>query len=300
MGTREDVCVLLPTLNEAATIAGVIEGFRAEGFENVLVIDGGSTDGTPKVATEHSAAVTRQSGRGKGQAIREALTTIESKYIVLADGDGTYDPADVDSMLEPLLEGRAEHVIGNRFPDMHEDAMSGLNRLGNLLINRAFRYIHGRDFRDILSGYRAFTKESVERFRLSSTGFGIETELAVECVKHDTPTEIVPISYRPRPDESDTNLHPFRDGFVILVTLYRLAKTNNPLFYFGSLGAVSLLFGGLLATYVGIEWFRYNVSHEVMAIVAGVAILFGVQLIMFGVLSDMILALHREQLRRLE
>ena len=84
------------------------------------------------------------------------------------------------------------------------------------------------------------------------------------------------------------------------MTLYRLAKTNNPLFYFGSLGLLSLLAGGGLGVYVGVEWFRYGVSHEVLAVVAGVSILFGVQLVMFGVLSDMILALHREQLRRLE
>lgn len=296
----EDVCILIPTLDEAETIGEVVDGFREQGFADVLVVDGGSRDDTRQIAERHGARVVQQSGSGKGQAVQEALEMVDTEYVVLADGDGTYAPGDAPNLLEPLRAGRAAHVIGNRFADMREGSMTRFNRFGNRLINRAFRYIHGRDFEDILSGYRAFTLESTERFHLRSSGFGIETELAVECAKYDIPTTVVPITYRPRPENSDTNLHPLRDGAVIIVTLYRLAKTNNPLFYFGSLGVLSLLFGGGLATYVGIEWFRYSVSHEVLAVVAGVAILFGVQLVMFGVLSDMILALHREQLRRLE
>jgi len=295
-----DACVLVPTLNEAETIARVIEGLREEGYGNVLVIDGGSTDGTVEIARERGARVEHQSGQGKGRAIREALALIEAEFVLMLDGDGTYDPEDADAMLEPLRSGRAEHVIGNRFANMEPDAMPRLNQLGNRLINRAFAFIHGRHLVDITSGYRAFTRESLDRFRLTATGFGIETELAVECIKHGVDTEIVPITYRARPEGSDTNLRPIRDGGVILVTLYRLAKTNNPLFYFGSIGVLNVLFGAVIGTYVGIDWFTRRVSHEVLAVVAGVTILLGIQLLMFGVLSDMLLSLHREQLRRIE
>ncbi|MFB6095480.1 MAG: TIGR04182 family glycosyltransferase, partial [Halodesulfurarchaeum sp.] len=118
--------------------------------------------------------------------------------------------------------------------------------------------------------------------------------------KHDIPTAVVPITYRPRPAGSETNLHPVKDGARILLTLYSLAKTSNPLFYFGSVGSVSTLIGLGIGTYVGYEWFAHNVSHEVLALVAAVAILFGVQLLIFGFLSDLIVTLHREQLRRLE
>ena len=295
-----DVCVLIPTLDEAETIGRVIDGLRDQGYENVFVIDGGSTDGTRDIAREHGARIERQSGRGKGSAIREALSMIEAEYVLMLDGDGTYRAADADAMLEPLRSGRAEHVIGNRFADMEPGAMPRLNQAGNRLINRAFAFVHGRELVDITSGYRAFTRESAERFHLTATGFGIETEFAVECVKRDVDTEIVPITYRSRPAGSDTNLRPIRDGAVILVTLYRLAKTNNPLFYFGSVGVLSLLFGGAIGAYVGVEWVTRGISHEVLAVVAGVSVLFGVQLLMFGVLSDMMLSLHREQLRRIE
>jgi dolichol-phosphate mannosyltransferase len=123
--------------------------------------------------------------------------------------------------------------------------------------------------------------------------------MSVECVKRNVETAVVPITYEPRPDESETNLRPFRDGAVILSTLYKMAKTNNPLFYFGSVGALSSLVGVALAGYVAYEWFIRDISHEVIAVVAGVAVLFGVQLLMFGVLSDMMVAITREQTREI-
>ncbi len=300
MAEYDDVCVLIPTYNEAETIGDVVSGFRAEGLENVLVVDGASEDGTRELARDHGARVIQQSGTGKGQAIREALGEIEAPYVLMADGDATYRPGDADQLLEPLLSGTADHVVGNRFADMDPDAMSRLNRVGNRLINGAFRFVHGRDLQDILSGYRAFTRSSVERFTLTSDGFGLETELSVECVKHGVPTAVVPIGYDPRPDESETNLRPFQDGAVILVTLYQMAKTNNPLFYFGSVGVLGLLAGLLIGGFVGFEWFVRGISHEVLALVSGVSVLLGIQLLIFGVLSDLIVSVNREQNRRID
>jgi dolichol-phosphate mannosyltransferase len=124
--------------------------------------------------------------------------------------------------------------------------------------------------------------------------------MSVECVKHDVDTSVVPITYEPRPDGSDPNLRPFRDGAVIVLTLYRLARTNNPLFYFGSVGVLSTIAGVLLGAFVAYDWLVRTVSHEVLAVVSAFSILFGVQLLMFGVLSDLIVTLHRQQMRLLE
>jgi glycosyltransferase (TIGR04182 family) len=296
----DNICVLLPTLNEAETIGDVIDGFDAEGFENVLVIDGNSEDTTREVASIHGARVFTQSGEGKGQAIREALDRIETPYILMADGDGTYRPEDAHAMVTPLRSGEADHVIGDRFASMAEGAMSRLNRTGNGQINRAFAYVHGRDLGDILSGYRAFTRDSVRRMALTEDGFGIETELAVECARRNVPTTVVPIRYEPRPTESDTNLRPFRDGGLIILTLYRLARTHNPLFYFGSIGVSAMVLGLLSALWVGYRWVVYTIAHEVIALFAASAFLFGMQLVVFGLLSDLIVTLHREQMRRIE
>jgi dolichol-phosphate mannosyltransferase len=301
MADSDDVCVLVPTYNEAETIGAVVAEFVDQGYEHVLVVDGGSTDGTREAARDAGARVVEQSGSGKGQAVREALHRhVDRPYVLMLDGDSTYRPAEAERLLDPLLSGDAEHVIGNRFADMRPGAMTRLNQIGNRIINRSFSMIHGRNLVDILSGYRAFTLESANRLQLRADGFGIETEMSVECVKHNVRTEVVPITYEPRPEDSETNLRPFRDGAKIILTLYQMAKTNNPLFYFGSVGSLSTMAGLGLAVYVAYEWFVQSTSHEVIAFLAGSAVLFGVQLLMFAVLSDMIVAVNREQTRQIQ
>jgi len=296
-----DVCVLVPTYNEAETIGNVVADFRAAGFDDVLVVDGGSDDDTPAIAEAEGARVVSQSGSGKGQAVREGVREhADREYVLMLDGDATYSVDDADAMLEPLRAGDADHVIGNRFADLREGAMTRFNRFGNRLINRGFALVHGEAFTDILSGYRAFTRESFLRMTLSADGFGIETEMAVECAKHGIPTAVVPITYHPRPSGSDTNLRPIRDGGIIFLELYRRAKTNNPLFYFGSLGVLSTTTGVVIAAYVLVEWITRNVSHEVLAVVSGFGIIVGVQLLMFGVLADLVLSLHRDTLQKID
>ena len=300
MPPSADICVLLPTLNESATIVEVIRSYQEAGFEDILVVDGGSVDDTRELAREAGARVMTQSGSGKGQAVREAVKQIDAEYTLMVDADQTYRAQDAERMLEPLLVGNFEHVIGNRFANMEPGAMTRLNQFGNRLINRGFTFIHGENYQDILSGYRAFRTDSFAQLTLSADGFGIETELSVECAKNEIRTDVVPVTYRPRPDGSATNLHPIKDGGIIFMELYRKAKTSNPLFYFGSVGLTSTIAGMGMATFVMFRWFVAGVGHEIIAVGATAAILFGVQLLMFGVLADLILSLHREQLGRID
>ena len=296
-----DVCVLVPTYNEVETIGDVVADFREAGFDDVLVVDGGSDDDTDEIADREGARVVFQSGSGKGQAVREGIREyVDREYVLMLDGDATYDVDDAAALLEPLREGDARHVIGNRFADLRKGAMSRFNQAGNRVINRGFALVHGERFTDILSGYRAFTRESFLSMTLSADGFGIETEMAVECAKRNIPTVVVPITYYPRPSGSDTNLRPIRDGGIIFLELYRRAKTNNPLFYFGSLGVLSTVSGLAIAAYVLVEWLTRNISHEVLAVVSGFGIIVGIQLLIFGVLADMVLTLHRETLQKID
>jgi len=301
MSPFDDVTVLIPTYNEAETIGDVVAGFREAGFDEILVVDGGSEDGTPERAESEGAHVVSQSGSGKGQAVREGVREhVDREYVLMLDGDATYGVDDAAAMLAPLRESDAEHVIGNRFADLRDGAMTRLNQIGNRIINRGFALVHGERFTDILSGYRAFTRESFLRMTLSADGFGIETEMSVECAKRNIPTTVVPITYHPRPSGSDTNLRPIRDGGIIFLELYRRAKTNNPLFYFGSLGVLSTVTGFIVAAYVLVEWLTQSISHEVLAVVSGFGIIVGIQLLIFGVLADMVLTLHRETLQKID
>jgi dolichol-phosphate mannosyltransferase len=288
-----DVCILIPTLNEAATIGELIKDFRKEGFSNIFVIDGNSRDGTAQIAEAGGARVVLQTGRGKGQAVIQAFEVIESPYIIMVDGDGTYLAREAPSLLEPILEGKADHIIGNRLENYSPGAFTKLNLMGNRLINMLFDIVYGVQLRDILSGYRAFTLESVRELELNKTGFEIETEISVECILKKQRVEEVPITYLPRSEKGATKLNPVKDGIRIGSTIYRLAKVHNPMFYFGIIGFFFIMAGLFTGTYVVIEWFQ-NITHILLSVLTTLFIIFGLQMFIFGMLSDLIVTLHRQ------
>ncbi|AKB34242.1 Dolichol-phosphate mannosyltransferase [Methanosarcina siciliae HI350] len=288
-----DVCILIPTLNEAATIGNLIKDFKKEGFSNIFVIDGNSRDGTAQIAEAEGAKVVLQTGRGKGQAMIQAFELIGSPYVIILDGDGTYLAREASSLLGPILEGRADHVIGNRLEKYSPGAFTRLNLVGNRLINMLFDIAYNVQLRDILSGYRAFTLESIRELELNKTGFEIETEISVECVLKKQRVEEVPITYLPRSKQGATKLNPVKDGIKIGSTIYRLAKVHNPMFYFGILGSIFILAGLFTGIFVVSQWFQ-GITRIPLTILTTLFIIFGVQMFIFGMLSDLIVTLHRQ------
>ncbi len=293
---NNEVCILIPTLNEEATIGKLIKEFQSEGFSNILVIDGNSHDHTREIAETLGARVIIQSGKGKGQAVQEAFGVIDEKYVVMIDGDGTYLTNDVHAILEPMLQGRADHVIGNRFANYEPAAFTRLNLLGNRILNKLFGFAYGTWLEDILSGYRGFTQKAIRSYELNKMGFEIETEIAVESVKKDLNTVVVPISYVTRHEKAATKLNPLQDGIKIGSTIYRMAKMHNPMFYFGIMGGVLVLAGIVTGTYVVTEWFQ-GTTRIPMTILTTLLVLTGFQMFIFGMMSDLIVSLHRETMR---
>jgi len=294
---KEDVCIFIPTLNEAPTIEQLILEFKNLGFPHIFVMDGNSTDGTPDIARAAGATVRTQSGRGMGNAIIEALELIDKPYVLMLDGDGTYLPTEAEKMLRPLFLG-FDHVIGDRFSNPEEGAFTRLNMLGNQILNHVFKVAHGRDLHDILSGYRAFTMTSIKQMTLREAGFEIETEMAVESVRKGQRVMVVPITYMKRPG-TPTKLNPVQDGIRIFSTIYRLARMNNPIFYFGIIGLIISVLGALVGVFVVYEWLQ-GVERLPLTILTVLLITIGFQIFMFGVISDMLLAFHREVIREIE
>lgn len=294
---KDEVTVFIPTLNESPTIGGLIREFRELGYSHIFVMDGHSTDATVAIAEQEGAEVRVQSGKGKGDAMMEGFRMVDTPYILLLDGDGTYAPADAELMLTPLFNG-FDHVIGSRLIHAEEGAFSRLNLLGNYLLNHLFKFAHSRDLQDILSGYRAFSKTALQQMNLTETGFEIETEVSVEAVRNNQRIKVVPVTYRKRPG-TDTKLNPLHDGYKIAVTIYRLAKMNNPIFYFGIIGAIMAIIGFLTGIVVVVEWLN-GITHLPLAVLTVLLIMVGVEIFMFGVLSDMILAYHREMMNEIQ
>jgi glycosyltransferase (TIGR04182 family) len=294
---KDEVCILIPTLNEGLTIGNIVREFTALGYTHILVIDGKSTDNTVKSAREAGATVRTQSGKGKGNAIIEAFEVIEQPYILMLDGDGTYSAKDAEKMLTPLFLG-FDQVIGDRLINAEEGSFSHLNLFGNHMLNLLFKVAHSRDLHDILSGYRAFTKLAILQMHLKEKGFEIETEISVESVRNGQRVMVVPIKYSSRPGTA-TKLSPFHDGIKIVSTIYRLARVNNPMFYFGMMGMFTTILGLLIGVFVVIEWL-HNIEHIPLTILTVLLIVVGIEIFMFGMISDMLLIFHREIIREIQ
>lgn len=287
---KEQVCILIPTLNEEPTIGPLIKKFQEIGYADILVIDGNSTDKTREIAEKSGASVFIQNGKGKGNALIQAITHLTKPYIVLIDGDNTYDPKEADAMILPLLSGY-DQTLGNRLIRTNRTAFNRLNLFGNRILNWLFKVGHGRYLYDILTGYRAFTLESLQRMRLHEEGFGIETEISSESVRNDDKVAVVDVTYGVRIG-SATKLDPFHDGLKIGRTIYRLAKANNPLFYFSLIGFFFFLVG-IIGIYIVMDWLK-NIDHIPLTILAVALIIVGIQIIMFGIHADIQSANQRE------
>ncbi len=295
----KDICVLIPTLNEEESIEPVVREFRSLGFENILVADGHSTDATVERARAAGACIFLQSGTGKGQALKEVFEEIKEDYILLIDGDGTYLPSEAPRLLEPVLKGKADHVVGNRLGNVQGGSFKRLNMLGNKMINFFFSTIYRVRLYDILSGYRAFTTEGIHRLDLSTPGFEIESEMTIESVKKGLRIIEVPITYMPRLAGAKTKLHPFRDGLKIILTIFRMAKTENPMFYFGLFGSIFGLFGFATGLFVVRDWLLWRIEHIPLTILTAILIIVGFQLFLIGMQGDMMASMHREIFREL-
>ncbi|VUT27747.1 MAG: Glycosyltransferase AglJ [Candidatus Syntrophoarchaeum sp. GoM_oil] len=299
MTAENDVLILIPTLNEANSIGYLIADFKALGFSNILIIDGHSTDGTCKIAKDAGAKVILQKGKGKGVAVQQAFEIADSEILVMIDGDLTYVPSDVEMLLKPIRDGSADHVIGDRLKKYEKGAFTRLNRFGNHILNKIFGMLYGEWLNDILSGYRAFTKRAYKGFDLQEAGFGIETEITAESVKKGMRIVEVPITYKAR--SGKTKLKPIRDGGMIAFTIYKLLKTYNPLFYFGVIGVLFFIMGAISGSYVVWEWLKTpRVEHIPLTIFTTLMIITGVQIIIFGMLSDIIVLLQKEVMRSIK
>jgi hypothetical protein len=190
--------------------------------------------------------VVRERRQGKGNVVRRMFADVDADIYIMADGDGTYDPAQAPDLIEKLISEHADMVVGTR-RGVTEDAGREGHAFGNRLFNEIYANIFGSDFTDILSGYRAFTRRFVKSFPAVSSGFEIETEMSVHASQLKMPTAEIELDYGRRPEGSTSKLATFRDGFKILVMIAMLMKETRPAAFFGLLaslfGIASLVFG---------------------------------------------------------
>ena len=236
------IAVLIPCYNEAATIGKVVREFRSALPEAlVYVYDNNSTDHTTEEAEAAGAVVRHEAQQGKGHVVRRMFRDIEADFYVMVDGDDTYDAAQAPRMVELARSGAFDLVncVRTEAPDA---AYRSGHRLGNAALTGAVRRMFGDRVRDMLSGYKVFSRRFVKSFPALSQGFDIETELTVHALELFMPLAHTEGRYRDRPQGSESKLRTFHDGWKILKLIIRLVRHERPILFFGSLaGALALL-----------------------------------------------------------
>jgi glycosyltransferase involved in cell wall biosynthesis len=231
------IAVLLPCFNEEAAVATVVAGFRtALPGATIYVYDNNSTDRTAEVARQAGAEVRSERRQGKGHVVRRMFADIDADIYVLADGDATYDAASAPRLIVRLVEDHLDMVVGLRI-DQAEAAYRRGHRTGNWMLTHFLSSVFGQAFRDILSGYRVFSRRFIKSFPVLSDGFEIETELTVHALELALPVAEIETPYYARPEGSFSKLNTWRDGFRILGTILKLYRSEKPLRFFTAIGA---------------------------------------------------------------
>jgi glycosyltransferase involved in cell wall biosynthesis len=230
------IAVLVPCFNEEAAVAAVVADFRkALPAAKIYVYDNNSSDRTTAVAREAGAEVRSERRQGKGHVVRRMFADVDADIYVLVDGDATYDAPSAPRMIEKLVSDHLDMVVGQRI-DQAEAAYRRGHRTGNRMLTGFLSSVFGQAFKDILSGYRVFSRRFVKSFPVLSDGFEIETELTVHALELAMPVAELETPYYARPAGSVSKLNTWRDGFRILGTILKLYRSEKPLRFFTVIG----------------------------------------------------------------
>lgn len=248
------IAVLVPCMNEALTIAQVIKDFKKSLPDaTIYVYDNNSTDDTAKVAGKAGAIVREEKRPGKGNVVRRMFSEIDADIYVMIDGDDTYDAKNAQRIVDELISTGSDMVVGAREGALQKHQRAG-HATGNKIFNIIYTTLFGREFTDIFSGYRAFTKRFVKSFPALSAGFEIETELSVHASQLRLPVSEISFPYSDRPEGSESKLSTFRDGIKIMKTIIVLLKEYKPLYFFGVIGLLGAILSMLMAIPIFVEF----------------------------------------------
>jgi len=235
------IAVLVPCYNEALTVAAVVAGLQATLPDAAIyVYDNNSTDGTAEVARAAGAEVRFEKAPGKGNVVRRMFADVEADWYIMVDGDATYDASAAPRLIATAIEGGYDMVNVAR-EEAGEKAYRRGHRFGNRLLTGLVGAIFGSRTRDMLSGYKVFSRRFVKSFPAMSSGFEIETELMVHVLELRLPVAEISAPYGERPEGSTSKLATYRDGFIILRLIGILVQRERPLEVFSAVAGLLML-----------------------------------------------------------
>jgi glycosyltransferase involved in cell wall biosynthesis len=283
----DKIAVLIPCYNEEQTIAKVISDAKAALPEAVIyVYDNNSRDRSAEIALAAGAVVREEYLQGKGNVIRRMFREIEAHCYVMIDGDDTYPIDQAPAMVEKVLKGKIDMVVGDRLSSTYfTENKRPFHNVGNSIVRRTINQLFKCNIKDIMTGFRAFSHEFVKTFPVLSQGFEIETEMTIHAVFNVMSIDNIVVDYRDRPAGSESKLNTFKDGFKVLKTILKLYKDYKPLGFFSFFALILSLLALIFMIPVFVEyWLTGLVLKFPTLIVCGFAIVAALQSFFAGLI----------------
>ena len=241
------IAVLIPCYNEERTIEKVVSDFRRVLPDAVVyVYDNNSSDRTAELATRAGAVVRQEHQQGKGNVIRRMFREVDAQCYLLVDGDDTYPAESAPEMVSCVLEEKTDMVIGDRLSSTYfTENKRPFHNAGNTIVRSAINRLFHSNILDIMTGYRAFSYLFVKTYPVLVHGFEIETDMTVHAIYRNMQIKNVVVTYRDRPEGSESKLNTVQDGIKVLLTIARMYKNYKPFSFFSALAFILIFFSVL-------------------------------------------------------
>ncbi len=289
------IIIGIPAFNEEKNIGSIVAKLKKK-YDHVIVCDDGSSDMTDIIASSLGAHIVKhEKNLGYGSAIKtifNAARKIDGDVLVTFDADGQHQISEIDSVLKPIIENKADIVIGSRFLGKTKD-LPKYRKFGIKTITKLTNVTTGSNITDSQSGFRAYTKKVLEEISPTESGMGISTEILIKAsTKGLRITEVpITISY----DDNAHSQEPISHGTSVIMSTIKHVAIERPLLYYGVTGlcflAIGLIFGAWTLQIYSEE--RVVVTNIALVGIGGVIL--GTVLLISGMILYSIVSVVRER-----
>ena len=293
----DKIAVLIPCYNESLTIEKVVSDYKEALPEaTIYVYDNNSSDHTDELDIKAGSKVVYEYRQGKGNVIRSMFRDIDAECYLMIDGDDTYPAENAREMVDLVLNKGVDMVIGDRLSSTYfTENKRPFHNMGNRIVRGLINHLFHSNVKDIMTGYRAFSRLFVKSFPVLSKGFEIETEMTIHALDKNFLLEEIPVTYRDRPEGSESKLNTVSDGMKVLKTIASLFRDYKPLLFFSCASIICLLLGIGFFVPVFVSYIHTGLVEKIPTIiVSGVVFTVGILLWICGLILDVVVKKHRQ------
>ena len=294
----EKIAVLIPCYNEELTIEKVIKDFKKELPDaDIYVYDNNSKDKTAEIAKNAGAILRHEYRQGKGNVVRTMFKEIEADIYVMVDGYDTYPAEFVHDLIKPVKDGQVDMCIGDRLTNgtYQEQIKKNFHEFGNNLVRKTINILFKNKLKDIMTGYRVFSREFVKNMPVMSPKFELETEMTLHALDRKYRIKEIPIVFRERPEGSESKINTVGDGIKVIKTIIKMFKDYKPRTFYWIIAAILIVIGLFVGMPVIVEFFRTGFITKVPSAILATGIMtLAIIIAQCGVILDTVVKQHRE------